>query len=149
NALAAVFKRVLMEQRFSQPEQLPLPLVTVAEMIDEVERLLAERGRVTLEEALLTATSRFSVVVTFLAVLEMWHQGRLAVRQETLFGPVEILPGVRSPLRQPGQASEDGAAAYEAYTPAVSEFDPAPIAPEPKPRRKRGTSATPAAPADE
>jgi segregation and condensation protein A len=140
NALAAVFKRVLTEQRFSQPEQLPLPLVTVAEKIDEVERLLAERGRVTLEEALLTATSRFSVVVTFLAVLEMWHQGRLAVRQETLFGPVEILPGARSPLLQQGQASEDGAT-EEAYTPAVSEFDPAPIAPEPKPRRKRGASA--------
>lgn len=147
NALAAVFKRVLTEQRFSQPEQLPLPLVTVAEKIDEVEQLLAERGRVTLEEALLTATSRFAVVVTFLAVLEMWHQGRLAVRQETLFGPVEILPGARSPLRQQGQGSADGgdgAEADEAYTPAVSEFDPAPIAPEPKPRRKRGADALPA-----
>ncbi|HEX8998232.1 MAG TPA: segregation/condensation protein A [Ktedonobacterales bacterium] len=136
NALAAVFKRVLTEQRFSQPEQLPLPLVTVAEKIDEVERLLAERGRVTLEQALLTATSRFAVVVTFLAVLEMWHQGRLAVKQETLFGPVEILPGARSHLRQRDADAEEDAI-EEAYAPAVSEFDPAPIAPEPKPRRKR------------
>lgn len=136
NALAAVFKRVLTEQRFSQPEQIPLPLVTVAEKIDEVEQMLAERGRVTLEETLLSATSRFAVVVTFLAVLEMWHQGRLAVRQETLFGPVEILPGARSLLRPRGQGADDGAA-EEAYTPAVSEFDPPPIAPEPKPKRKR------------
>jgi len=136
NALATVFKRVLTEQRFSQPEQLPLPLVTVAEKIDEVERLLAERGRVTLEEALLTASSRFAVVVTFLAVLEMWHQGRLAVRQETLFGPVEILPGARSHLRQRADGAEADSAEEE-YAPAVSEFDPAPIAPEPKPRRKR------------
>jgi segregation and condensation protein A len=139
NALAAVFKRVLTEQRFSQPEQLPLPLVTVAEKIDEVERLLAERGRVTLEEALLTAASRFAVVVTFLAVLEMWHQGRLAVKQETLFGPVEILPGARSPLRQHDANGAGGA--EEAYAPAVSEFDPTPIAPEPKPRRKRAAVA--------
>lgn len=140
NALAAVFKRVLTEQRFAQPEQLPLPLVTVAEMIAEVERLLAERGHVTLEQALLTATSRFAVVVTFLAVLEMWHQARLVVRQETLFGPVEILPGARSQLRQ---GAHDGEAAEEDedYAPAVSEFDPTPIAPEPKPKRKRASSA--------
>ncbi|HEX8732800.1 MAG TPA: segregation/condensation protein A [Ktedonobacterales bacterium] len=137
NALAAVFKRVLTEQRFSQPEQLPLPLVTVAEKIEEVERLLAERGRVTLEEALLTATSRFAVVVTFLAVLEMWHQGRLSVKQETLFGAVEIAPGPRSPQRQSatGEAPRE-----EEYAPAVSEFDPAPIAPEPKPRRRRASA---------
>ncbi|HEX8983526.1 MAG TPA: segregation/condensation protein A [Ktedonobacterales bacterium] len=132
NALATVFKRVLTEQRFSEPEQLPLPLVTVAEKIEEVERLLAERGRVSLEEALLTATSRFAVVVTFLAVLEMWHQGRLMVKQETLFGPVEILPGARSHLKRDGVDD-----AEEAYAPAVSEFDPTPIAPEPKPKRSR------------
>ena len=131
NALAAVFKRVLTEQQFSQPEQLPLPLVTVAEKIEELEALLAGRGRVTLEEALLTATSRFAVVVTFLAVLELWHQGRLDVTQEALFGPVEIAPGPRSRLR----AAEAGDVADEA--PAVSEFDPTPATPEPRARRKR------------
>jgi segregation and condensation protein A len=135
NALAAVFKRVLTEQKFSQPEQLPLPLVTVSEKIEEVEALLAERGRVTLEEALRTATSRFAVVVTFLAVLELWHQGRLDVTQETLFGPVEIAPGPRSRLR----AGEAGTAADE--EPIVSEFDIAPVAPEPHPRRARREAA--------
>lgn len=135
NALAAVFKRVLTEQQFSQPEQLPLPLVTVAEKIEEVEALLAERGRVTLEEALRTATSRFAVVVTFLAVLELWHQARLDVTQEALFGPVEITPGPRSRLR----AGEADGAADEA--PAVSEFDPTPIAPEPRARRGRRDAA--------
>ncbi len=129
NALAAVFKRVLTEQRFSQPEQLPLPLVTVAEKIAEIEALLAQRGRVTLEETLLTATSRFAVVVTFLAVLELWRQQRLDVSQETLFGPVEITPGPRSRLR----AGADGDAADE--EPIVSEFDPTPVAPEPRGRR--------------
>ena len=58
------------------------------------------------------------------------------MRQETLFGPVEILPGARSHLRQRADGAEDYAAEEE-YAPAVSEFDPAPIAPEPKPRRKR------------
>jgi segregation and condensation protein A len=129
SALALVFKRVLTKQQFSQPEQLPLPLVTVAEKIEEVETLLAERGRVTLEETLLTATSRFAVVVTFLAVLELWHQSRLEVTQDELFGPIQIAPGPRSRLR----AGENGAEVDE--TPAISEFDPTPL-PEPTPTRR-------------
>ncbi|HEU5441545.1 MAG TPA: ScpA family protein [Ktedonobacterales bacterium] len=92
-ALALVFRRVLSEQRLNEPEELPRPLVTVAQKMVEVEELLRARGSVTLEEALRTADSRFAVVVTFLAVLEMWHQARLIVAQETLFGPITIRPG--------------------------------------------------------
>ncbi len=123
-----------------------MPLVTVAEKMEEVERLLAERGRVTLEEALLLATSRFAVVVTFLAVLEMWHQSRLIVKQETLFGSVEIVPGPRSPLRA---GAVDGATGEQEYAPAVSEFDTPPIAPAPKPKRKRASASTQEQAADE
>ena len=132
NALAAVFKRVLTEQQFSQPEQLPLPLVTVAEKIEELEALLTVRGRVTLEEALPTATSRFAVVVTFLAVLELWHQGRLDVTREGAVraGRDSARPALAACA--PGRAAD---AAAEA--PAVSEFDPTPIAPEPHRRRGR------------
>ena len=90
DALAAVFRRLLLEQRFSEPEELPLPVVTVAEKIAEVLALLAERDRIPVEDALLTATSRFAVVVTFLAVLELWHRRRIIVVQEQLFGPIEI-----------------------------------------------------------
>ena len=89
-ALAHVFRRVLTEQRFSEPEKLPQPLITIAEMIAEVEALLAMHDSVPLEEVLLTATSRFAVVVTFLAVLELWHQSRIVVQQEHLFGPIVI-----------------------------------------------------------
>ena len=92
-ALAAVFRRVIAEKRLSEPEELPPPLVTIAEKMIEVEALLRERGSVTLEGALRTATTRFAVVVTFLAVLEMWHQARLAVTQDGLFGPIVIQPG--------------------------------------------------------
>lgn len=92
-ALALVFQRVLSEQRLSEPEELPRPLVTVAQKMAEVEELLRARGSMTLEEALRTADSRFAVVVTFLAVLEMWHQARLIVAQDALFGPITIRPG--------------------------------------------------------
>jgi segregation and condensation protein A len=90
-ALAMVFRRVLQEKRFAEPEELPLPLVTIAEKIAEVEALLAARGRLGIEEILCGAASRFAVVVTFLAILELWHQGRIQVRQEQLFGPIEVL----------------------------------------------------------
>src|SRR5579875_413503 len=82
NALALVFRRAMLQQRFSTPEELPLPLVTVADKMAEIEAMLRERGRITLEEALLTAETRFAAVVTFLAALEMWHQARLIIEQE-------------------------------------------------------------------
>ncbi len=96
-ALSHVFRRVLTEKRFSEPEELPLPLVTVADKMAEVEELLAHKPKLLLEEILLTANSRFSVVVTFLAVLEMWHQARIKVEQEELFGPIYVLRAPHKP----------------------------------------------------
>ena len=90
-ALAAVFRRVLTEKRLTEPETLPLPAITVADKIAEIEALLAQRGRVLLEDILMACTSRLAVVVTFLAVLELWHQARIVVRQDGLFGPIEVL----------------------------------------------------------
>jgi segregation and condensation protein A len=92
-ALAAVFRRVVAEKRLAEPEALPPPLITIAEKMLEVEAMLREHGTVTLEDALRRAGSRFAVVVTFLAVLEMWHQARLDVTQDGLFGPIAIVQG--------------------------------------------------------
>ena len=92
-ALSAVFRRVLTEQRLSEPETLPPPVVTVAQKIAEIEALLKERGALLFEDILRACTSRLSMVVAFLAVLELWHQERIVVRQTDLFGPIEVLPG--------------------------------------------------------
>ncbi|HEX6123074.1 MAG TPA: ScpA family protein [Ktedonobacterales bacterium] len=94
-ALAHVFKRVLTEQRFAEPEQLPLPLITIAEQIEAIERLLRERGRIAWEDLLRTLESRFALVVTFLAMLELLHQSRVEATQDDLFGPILIVPGPR------------------------------------------------------
>ena len=111
-ALSLVFRRVLAEKRLSEPERLPLPVITVAEKIAEVEALLAARGRATLVDVLRSADSRFAVVVTFLAVLELWHQARVEVRQEGLFGAIEIFPGPKF-----GQRVE--ATSFDPETPAI------------------------------
>ncbi len=148
-ALAAVFRRVLTEKRLSEPEELPLPLVTIAEKIAEVEALLRAEGRATLEAVLLTATTRFAVVVTFLAVLELWHQSRLIVTQDDLFGPIEIQPGPKFGEKtissfdapEPALESAPEAAAEVTATAPVPSAKPA--------RAKRGRAArtisTPAA----
>ncbi|GAC1452513.1 MAG: ScpA family protein [Ktedonobacterales bacterium] len=113
-ALAAVFRRVLTEQRLAEPERLPLPVVTVADKIAEVEALLAREGRALLEDVLRACTSRLAIVVTFLAVLELWHQARIVVQQSGLFGPIELLPAPprsQAPAAlpvEPEEAADDG-----------------------------------------
>lgn len=133
-ALSHVFRRVLTEKRFSEPEELPLPLVTVADKMAEVEELLARKPRALLEEILLTAPSRFAVVVTFLAVLEMWHQARIRVEQDELFGPIYVLRAARKPPVE--NAAED-------TLPADEPPEEPPVAAPAKPRRAR-RRATPA-----
>jgi segregation and condensation protein A len=108
SALALIFRRVLLEKRFAEPEELPLPTVTIAEQIAQIEALLAERGRLDLAEALATATSRLAVVVTFLAILELWHRRRVLVEQEHLFGPITILPGPRWGYSDAEDLAEEG-----------------------------------------
>jgi segregation and condensation protein A len=136
-ALALVFRRVVAEKRLSEPEQIPLPVVTIAQKIAEVEGWLREHARATLEDVLRSANSRFAVVVTFLAVLELWHQSRLIVRQEALFGEIEIVPGPRF-----GQRIETTSVGGEALAgvdvPQVpSELEPEADPADPAARRQR------------
>src|SRR6185312_14901899 len=90
NALTAAFQRVLAEKLEREPEELPLPVVTVAEKIAEIEALLASQAAITLGDLLAEQTRRIIIVVTFIAVLELWHLHRVAVRQDDPFGEVFI-----------------------------------------------------------
>ncbi|HEX6542102.1 MAG TPA: segregation/condensation protein A [Ktedonobacterales bacterium] len=138
-ALSHVFRRVLTEKRFSEPEELPLPLVTIADKMAEVEEILTHKPKVPLEEVLLTATSRFAVVVTFLAVLEMWHQARISVEQDELFGPIYVLRAARTPR----SAHDSGDTPSQAADEPLGEPEPEPAAaapaPSAKPRRAKRT----------
>lgn len=136
-ALAHVFRRVIAEKRLSEPEQVPPPMVTIAQKIAEVEALLREQESIALEEVLRTADSRFAVVVTFLAVLELWHGARLIVEQEALFATITIRKGPRF-----GERIVATTVGGEAPIPVTEIEEPAPE-PEPveplasKPRRTR------------
>jgi segregation and condensation protein A len=126
DALAMVFRRVVAEKRLAEPEKIPLPLITIAQKIAEVEALLRERGRATLEEVLRGADSRFAVVVTFLAVLELWHQSRLIVQQEALFAPIEILPGPKFGQRIAATSVSGEATVPDGQAEEVEELAPIP-----------------------
>jgi segregation and condensation protein A len=101
SALAAAFQRVLAERKRSEPEEVPLPLVKVSDKIAEIEAGLAAYGRVDFEDLLRSASNRLAMVVTFLAVLELWHQERIQVVQEGLFAAILILPAAPAVAGQP------------------------------------------------
>lgn len=74
---------------------LPLARVRVSDRIAEIVNLLNERSTITLDEVVENEHSRFVIVVTFLAVLEMWKHARITVKQETLLGPILLERGER------------------------------------------------------
>ena len=93
-ALATVFRRVLAEKRLTQPEELTARRSSPSRRRSpKLKRYCGTEGHTILEALLQRAGSRFEVVVMFLAVLELWHQARLKVTQQDLFGSIEIQPG--------------------------------------------------------
>ncbi len=96
NALARAFAR-LLEQRArdeaSEIAYLPAARVRVSERIAAIVDLLRERPRVLLEDLFDGETSRVIIIVTFLAVLELWKHARIAVVQASLFEPIALERG--------------------------------------------------------
>lgn len=96
NVLARAFSRLLelrAREEADGEELMPLARVRVSQRIAEIRELLSERTTIYLAEVLEGETSRFVMVVTFLAVLELWKYGRIAVTQGDLFGPILLERG--------------------------------------------------------
>lgn len=98
DALARAFAR-LLEQRArdkaSEIAYLPTERVRVSERIAAIVDLLRERSRILLDDLLEHKTSRIVVIVTFLAVLELWKHARIAVVQDALFEPIALERGAK------------------------------------------------------
>jgi segregation and condensation protein A len=90
NALAAAFRKAILQSYEREPEELPLPIVTVAEKMEEIEERLTADVSFSLSEMLVLDMRRIVIVVTFIAVLELWHLHRITVLQEELFGEVVV-----------------------------------------------------------
>lgn len=98
NSLASAFLR-LLELRARDEEGgedlMPLARVRVGQRIAEIREILSERTTIYLAEILEGENSRFVVIVTFLAVLELWKHARIEVTQEELFGPILLERGAQ------------------------------------------------------
>lgn len=96
DALAQAFARLLDMREREQATSIafvPTARVRVSERIAEIIDLLRGRSRVLLSELLEHETSRVVIIVTFLAILELWKHARIAVGQDALFGPIALERG--------------------------------------------------------
>ena len=66
------------------------PKVTIREKISYIAEHLNKTDQASFRELIRSAKTRLEVVVTFLAMLELIKRYRVAARQETLFGDIEI-----------------------------------------------------------
>jgi segregation and condensation protein A len=97
-SLSRAFQR-LLEMKVKEEAQgehlMPVARVRVSDQIAEIVERLQERETILLEEVLENETSRFVIVVTFIAVLELWKWRRVNVAQEELFGAIVLERGER------------------------------------------------------
>lgn len=97
NSLARAFLRLLdlrtQDEANEGEDLMPLARVRVSQRIAEIRELLSERSTIYLAEVLEGENSRFVMIVTFLAVLELWKYARITVTQSELFGPILLERG--------------------------------------------------------
>ncbi len=96
--LALAFQRILdlrAKDEANSVDLLPLARVRVSERIAEIVQLLGTRPAIFLSEVVENEHSRFVIIVTFLAVLELWKHEKITVKQETLLGPILLVRGIR------------------------------------------------------
>ncbi len=95
-SLARAFQRLLelaAKDATSGANFLPIARVRVSERIAEILSRLHEQERVLLSEIVEKEQSRLVIIVTFLAVLELWKLERINVCQEDLLGPIVLERG--------------------------------------------------------
>ena len=96
--LAQAFQRILelrARDEAASTAFLPLARVRVSERIAEIVSILSTRPHLSLAELLENETSRLVIIVTFLAVLELWKHARITVAQSSLFSPIMLERGER------------------------------------------------------
>lgn len=98
DTLAQAFRRILelrARDEATSAAFLPLARVRVSERIAEIVGILRARPQLSLAELLDNDTSRLLIIVTFLAVLELWKHERITVAQSSLFCPILLERGER------------------------------------------------------
>ncbi|QBD80061.1 hypothetical protein EPA93_30395 [Ktedonosporobacter rubrisoli] len=96
--LAQAFQRLLELQARDEErgeDLMPVARVRVSERIEEIMSRLQEKTCILLSEVIEKERSHLVIIVTFLAVLELWKWQRISVRQDALWEPIFIERGER------------------------------------------------------
>lgn len=96
DSLATAFQRLLEMQAKEEASSgilVPTARVRVSERIAEIVGLLRSHSNIHLSDVLENEHSRIVIIVTFLAVLELWKRERIRVTQTTLFDPILLERG--------------------------------------------------------
>ena len=80
------------EGQASLDSVVPAPKISIREKVSLIVNLLRKQGRVSFIGLLAERQARLEVVVTFLALLELVKLHFVKVRQEKLFGEIEVEP---------------------------------------------------------
>jgi segregation and condensation protein A len=157
NAVNAVLKRVSKRDELRDIFE---EKWTVAQKIEVLAQLVREKTVVKFSELFESATSRYEVVCTFLAVLELTRLKEIICTQTEAFGEIEIAKAVHSNAPaaedttdtaiQPVTASEP--AATTPSTPATMPTMSPPLPPQPTPSTQptpQSSGPTPPAPGNE
>ena len=96
-SLAHALRRLLELQAREEGDAslLPIARVRVSERIAEIVSRLEERESILLSEIIEHERSHFVIVVTFLAVLELWKWERINITHDELMGPMLLERGER------------------------------------------------------
>jgi len=98
DSLATAFQRLLELQAKEEANSgilIPPARVRVSERIAGIVELLRSHSNIYLSDVLENERSRIVIIVTFLAVLELWKRERIRVSQTTLFDPILLERGER------------------------------------------------------
>lgn len=93
----------LLEAEHVAPRRLPIALTIAA-----VDRVVRARGSVSFSELLDGQDDAEAVVANFLAVLELYKRGLVRVRQEELFGEIDVTHVEGAGAYQPEVGYDDG-----------------------------------------
>jgi len=86
--LLRVFREVLKRAESAVEMEIHRDEITMAEKLDQIERLLADREEINVREMFEMARSRRELILTFLAFLELVKEMKISLVQRELFGEI-------------------------------------------------------------
>jgi segregation and condensation protein A len=127
NAVNAVLKRIAAKEAGTR--EIFEDKWSVSEKIELVLKVLSERSQVRFSELFEDAASRWEVICTFLALLELIRLKQLACTQPEPFSEIEICRSTEKELAETAPASSDEEFKLVSDQRAENETTPAPAAP--------------------